>query len=170
VTPVSVESEARTVAEAIETVATPVLRAHGVTLVDLDVKRGGRRAVARFFIDKPGGVSIEDCRAFSDEMGDVLDVSGLLPGSYDLEVSSPGLDRELRSERELAWACGRRVRVWTRESLDARREFEGQLAGVGEGYIDLQEGQGPRRIPRALVTKLRLDEVETRPPRSGRSR
>src|SRR4030095_8827652 len=92
----------------IEAVASPVLEAHGLSLVDLEWRREGRRWVLRFYVDKAGGVGIADCQRFSREMGDVLDVSGLIPEPYDLEVSSPGLDRELKKERELPWAVGRR--------------------------------------------------------------
>ncbi len=143
--------------EAIEAVAEPVLRAHGLVLVDLEVHRAGRRSTVRFFIDKPGGVTIEDCRRFSEEVGDLLDVADLLPERCDLEVSSPGLERELRKERELRWAVGRRVRVWTREAVEGRREFAGRLLEVQEAELAVTEGAGPVRIPRALVARVRLE-------------
>jgi ribosome maturation factor RimP len=142
---------------AIERAVTPVLQAHGLALVDLEVARGGRRSVVRFFVDKPGGVTIEDCRRFSEEVGDLLDVEGLLPGSYDLEVSSPGLDRELRTERELRWAVGKVVRVWTREPVDGQREGSGRLADVDPDTLVLAADGASRRVPRALVTKARLE-------------
>src|SRR5262249_56487823 len=95
-------NETQPVAAAIEALAAPLIRAHGLTLVDLEYAGGGRRSVLRFFIDKPGGVTIDDCQRFSREIGDLLDVSDLVPGSFDLEVSSPGLDRELKKDRQLA--------------------------------------------------------------------
>ena len=148
-------------AEAIEAVVLPVARAYGLTVVDVDVRGGPRRQVVRVFIDKPGGVGIEDCHRLSREIGDHLDVENLVAGPYDLEVSSPGLDRELRKERELAWAVGRRVHLWTREPVDGRREFVGQLVDVGETSLGLAGPDGSSRIPRALVTKTRL-EMEPR--------
>ena len=78
--------------------------------MDAQWHREGRRWVLSFFVDKPGGVSIGDCQAVSREAGDVLDVTGLIEPAYDLEFSSPGLDRELRSDREYAWAVGKDVR------------------------------------------------------------
>ncbi len=160
----SAPSDVHALTEAIEAVAAPLARAHGVTLVDVDVRRGGSRSTLRFFIDKSGGVSITDCQRFSEEIGDLVDVSGLLPDSYDLEVSSPGLDRELRKDRELRWAVGRHVRLWTREPLDAQREFVGRLVEVGEDFLTLVEAPasgypGRRQVPRASLTKVRL-EVE----------
>lgn len=156
------EADIQAVAEAIEAVAMPVIEAHGLTLVDVDVRGGGRRMAVRFFIDKPGGVSIDDCQWFSEEVGDLLDVANVVvPGSYDLEVSSPGLDRELKKDRELRWAVGRRVRVWTREPLEDRREFVGQLVEIGEDFLTVAEPVGQLRVPRALLARARL-EVERR--------
>ena len=158
----SVESEAQALTDAIEAVAMPVVRAHGLTLVDVDVRRGGRRAVVRFFIDTPGGVTIADCQRFSEEIGDLLEVANVFPQSYDLEVSSPGLDRELRKDRELHWAMGKRVRVWTREPVDGHLELVGQLVEVGETFLTLGEVAGRRQVPRAWLSKVRLDVAERR--------
>jgi ribosome maturation factor RimP len=148
-------------ATAVEAVVLPAVQAHGLTLVDLEVRGNGRRTAVRIYVDKPGGVTVSDCQQLSYEVGDLIDVSNLVPGSYDLEVSSPGLDRELRKDRELRWAAGRVVRVWTRESVDGRRELSGRLVLVDEEALTLATPDGPRRIPRELVTKARL-EVEPR--------
>lgn len=142
----------------IEAVVAPVLASHGMTLVDSEWQREGRRWVLRLFVDKPGGVGIADCQAFSWEAGDVLDVSGLIEPSYDLEVSSPGLDRVLRKDRELRWAIGRDVHCWVSEPVDSRREFSGRLLDVSPGVLTLEDQAGGRReVPRRLVTKARLE-------------
>jgi ribosome maturation factor RimP len=146
---------------AVETVVLPAVEAHGLTLVDLEVRGNGRRAVVRIFVDKPGGVAIEDCRSLSHEVGDLIDVSNLVRGSYDLEVSSPGLDRELRKDRELRWAVGRPVRLWMREPVEGRRDVAGRLAEIDPDALTLETPAGPRSVPRSLVTKVRL-EVEPR--------
>ena len=148
-------------AAAVETVVLPVIQAHGLTLVDLDVRGSGRRAAVRIYVDKPGGVTISDCQQLSHEVGDLIDVSNLVSGSYDLEVSSPGLDRELRKDRELHWAAGRLVRVWTREPVDGGRELSGRLVLVDGADLMLATSDGARRVPRSLVAKARL-EVEPR--------
>ena len=142
---------------AVEPVVLPVVQAHGLMLVDLDVRGNGRRMAVRIYVDKAGGVTVGDCQQLSREVGDVLDVANVVPGSYDLEVSSPGLDRELRKDRELCWAVGRAVRVWTREPVEERREWSGRLALVDAADLTLDTAEGPRRIPRRLVTKVRLD-------------
>jgi ribosome maturation factor RimP len=170
---VSVGSRLESLAQAIERLAAPVLAAHGLVLVALEVA-GGRRLVVRFFVDKPGGVGIDDCQRFSREIGDVLDVGNLVPESFDLEVSSPGLDRELRTDRELRWAVGKRVRAWTREPVDGRLEFVGQLGEVEETFLTLAEASesgdpGRHQVPRALLTKVRLEVEPARSARAGRS-
>lgn len=142
----------------IEAVVAPVLASRGLDLVDTEWHREGRRWVLRFFVDKPGGVGIQDCQSFSREAGDVLDVSGLIEPSYDLEVSSPGLDRVLKKERELRWAVGRDVHCWVGEPVDGRTEFAGRLVDVSPAVLMLEEGAGTRReVPRRLVTKARLE-------------
>ncbi|HWO06780.1 MAG TPA: ribosome maturation factor RimP [Methylomirabilota bacterium] len=141
----------------IEAVVAPVLASRGLDLVDTEWHREGRRWVLRFFVDKPGGVGIQDCQSFSREAGDVLDVSGLIEPSYDLEVSSPGLDRVLKKDRELRWAVGRNVHCWVGEPVDGRTEFAGRLVDVSPAALMLEEGAGTRReVPRRLVTKARL--------------
>jgi ribosome maturation factor RimP len=142
----------------IEAVVAPVLDSRGLALVDSEWRREGRRWVLRLFVDKPGGVGIDDIQAFSREAGDVLDVSGLIEPSYDLEVSSPGLDRVLKKDRELQWAIGRDIHCWVLEPVDGRKEFSGRLLAVSPGALTLQEAVGTRRdVPRRLVTKARLE-------------
>jgi ribosome maturation factor RimP len=144
---------------AVETVVLPAVQAHGVTLVDLEVHGNGRRVAVRIYVDKPGGVTIDDCQELSYEIGDLIDVSSLVPRSYDLEVSSPGLDRQLRKDREFRWATGRLVRLWTREPVDGRRELLGRLMVVDDAALVVAPADGERhvRVPRTLVTKARLE-------------
>jgi ribosome maturation factor RimP len=143
--------------ERIEAVLSPVVEAHGLSLVDADWRREGRRWVLRLFVDKPGGVTVSDCQRLSHEAGDVLDVAGLMSEPYDLEVSSPGLDRELRKDRELAWAVGKDIRCWVREAVEGRTEFSGRLLGVSaeEIVVEAPEG-GTHALPRRLLTRARL--------------
>jgi len=141
----------------IEEVMQPVLQSHGLGLVDLDWRREGRRFVLRVFVDKPGGASIEDCVRLSHEAGDLLEVSGLIPESYDLEVSSPGLDRLLRSDREFRWACGKTVRCWFREPLQGRTEVRGRLLDVAADRLIVQTEADRVEVPRHVLSKARLD-------------
>jgi len=147
----------------IEEVVQPVLRDRGLTLVDLEWRGHRPRGVLRVFVDKSGGVGIEDCRDASREMGDVLDAAGLIEEAYDLEVSSPGLDRQLRKDRELRWAVGRRVRCW----LAGGEEHQGRLVGVDEARLTLDDGGQRVELPRDRVTKARLDAEVPWPRRAG---
>jgi ribosome maturation factor RimP len=137
----------------IEEVVQPVLRDHGLTLVDLEWRGHRPRGMLRVFVDKTGGVRVEDCQRVSRELGDVLDAAALIEEAYDLEVSSPGLDRQLRKDRELRWAVGTRVRCW----LAGGEEHRGHLVDVADVRLTLEDGGGRVELPRARVTKVRLD-------------
>jgi len=153
----------------IEAVVSPVLASHGLSLVDAEWHREGRRWVLRLFVDKPGGVSVGDCQAVSREAGDVLDVSQLIEPSYDLEVSSPGLDRQLRKDREFAWAVGKEVRCWVREPIDGHTEFFGRLVAASATMLTLEGPEGQAYdLPRTVVSKARLEPQLARPQRMGR--
>ena len=98
----------------------------------------------------------------SREIGDVLDVSGLISEAYDLEVSSPGLDRQLRSDREYRWAIGKAVRCW----LAGGAEVRGRLTDVGGERLTLEQSGGSVDVARAEITKARLDVQVPWPRRS----
>jgi ribosome maturation factor RimP len=147
----------------IEEAVQPVLRDHGLMLVDLEWRGHRPRGILRVFVDKPGGVGIEDCRRASREMGDVLDAAGLIEEAYDLEVSSPGLDRQLRKDREFRWALGKRVRCW----LAGGEEHQGRLVDVDETQLTLDDDGQRVELPRARVTKARLDVAVPWPRRAS---
>jgi ribosome maturation factor RimP len=141
----------------IEAALSGVLSSHGLSLVDLEYQREGRRWVLRLYVDKAGGVSVGDCQRVSHEAGDVLDVAGLIEESYDLEVSSPGLDRELRTDREFAWATGKDVKCWLREAVDGRTELTGVLVEARPEEIVVRPADGsPRIVARRQVARARL--------------
>jgi ribosome maturation factor RimP len=150
--------------ERVEATIIPILSSYGLDLVDTEWQREGRRWVLRFFVDKAGGITVGDCQAVSREAGDVLDVMGLIEPAYDLEVSSPGLCRELKKDREFAWAVGKEMSCWLREPLDGRRELSGRLVAVSGTELSMAEPDGrTTEVPRALVTKARLDLAFGRP-------
>jgi ribosome maturation factor RimP len=137
----------------IEEVIAPVVRQHGLALVDLEWRGDRRRGILRIFVDKAGGVGISDCERLSRELGDVLDVEGVIDHAYDLEVSSPGLDRSLRKDREFQWALGKSVRCW----LAGGEEFRGTLAEVAPERLVLDRDGARVELPRDAVTKARLE-------------
>ena len=137
----------------IEEVVMAVLRDHALELVDVEWRPLRPRGVLRLFVDKPGGVGIRDCERVSREIGDVLDAAAIIEASYDLEVSSPGLDRLLRKERELRWAVGKRVSCW----LAGGREVRGRLVAVEPDQLVLDHDGERVELARAGVTKARLE-------------
>jgi ribosome maturation factor RimP len=146
----------------IEEVVTPVLRDHGLLLVDLDWRPLRPRGVLRLYVDKPGGVGIRDCELASREIGDVLDAANIIEGAYDLEVSSPGLERQLRKEREFRWAVGKRVRCWLAGGADVC----GRLVAIEPDRLVLERDGERVELERAVVTKARL-EAEVPWPRKA---
>jgi len=102
----------------------------------VDVERPGRGALIRIFIDKPGGISVDDCAAVSQQVSRVLAVEGV---GYDrLEVSSPGLDRPLKHERDFVRFAGQRARVRVRTRVNGQRNFVGTVRGAGGGQLELE--------------------------------
>jgi len=144
-----------------ETVA-PVIDDHGLQLVDLDWRALRPRGVLRLYVDKPGGVGVADCERLSRELGDVLDAAAVIDGGYDLEVSSPGLDRQLKKDREYRWAIGKQVRCW----LAGGAELHGRLIEVMPDRLVLEQNGQRTELGRAQVTKARL-EAEVPWPRKA---
>jgi ribosome maturation factor RimP len=137
----------------VEDVIVPVIRHYGLTLVDLEWRGDSRRGILRLFVDKAGGVAIGDCERLSREIGDLLDAEGVIDQAYDLEVSSPGLDRQLRKDREFQWALGKPVRCW----LAGGQEHTGRLMEVAPERLVLDHDGERVELPRGVVTKARLD-------------
>ncbi len=154
--------DAAELTDRIEQTVVPVLRDHGLQLVDLEWRPLRPRGVLRLYVDKPGGVGIGDCERASREIGDVLDAAVVIEGAYDLEVSSPGLDRQLRKDREFRWAVGRPVRCW----LAGGQEVRGRLAAVEPDRLVLDREGERVELERAMVTKARL-EAEVPWPRKA---
>jgi ribosome maturation factor RimP len=115
----------------------PTLHSLGYELVDLDA-RIGSNGLLRLYIDKDPQVTLADCEFVSEQIGAFLDVEDPLPGSYVLEVSSPGADRRLRTPEHYERFVGEEVRVELTVPKDGRKRFRGRLIGVSDGTIDLE--------------------------------
>lgn len=149
------------VEERIERVAAPIAGSLGVTLVKVRYHGTRTSGAVRLTIDKPGGVTLDDCTRMSRAVGHALDVEELIEHRYTLEVSSPGLDRPLEDRRDFEQAMGRLVRVKTHSSWDGPRVLIGRVQGVGDSAIRVQDGEGGREwdVPWDAIAKARL-EVE----------
>jgi len=138
--------------------AGPVAEARGVTLVDVEYAPTG--AKLRVFIDKPGGVTLDDCQDFSERFGYVLDREDPIPHAYSLEVSSPGLTRRLTRPEHYRHFAGRRVKLVSRAPVDGQNTFSGLLRGLEDRTVILQTAGGEVRLPLDQVASARLDELD----------
>ena len=142
------------VAELIE----PYLLAHGVELVDLEFTQPRRgRATLRLFVDRPGGITLDEITRLSRVVGELLDVHDLISSAYTLEVSSPGLTRELKKPRDYERYTGRLVRITTRSPWQGKQVHRGILKGLENEEVSLEEDQALVRIPLEEIAKARLD-------------
>jgi ribosome maturation factor RimP len=131
------------------------LAALGFELADLDVYVA-RRGLLRLFIDREAGVTLEDCERVSEQIGAWLDVEDPLPGSYVLEVSSPGFDRRLRTLGHFARFTGERAKVELKEPREGRRKVTGKLAGTEAGRVLIDVDGEVWRVPLDDIAMARL--------------
>ncbi len=131
------------------------IQALGYELVDLDVRVGGE-GLLRVFIDHPSGVGLEDCEKVSRQLSAFLDVEDPLPGHYVLEVSSPGIERRLRTLEHFSRFVGTQIKVELKHKTDGRRKLRGELQGVDNDLIVVDvEGQ-PWRLRINQIAKAHL--------------
>lgn len=148
------QEELEKIEKKIEELLAPLLEERRMVLVDLELKGAGRRYVLRIFVDKEGGISVNDCADLSEELSYILDVEDPVPGPYILEVSSPGLDRVLKKERELKWARGKKVRILTDSG-----EEKGRLEDVQEETLTIDKDGKEIKVNRKDIKKIQLDEI-----------
>jgi len=150
---------AETVSKQVEAIALPVLDELGLELVEVQYRREQTGWVLRLIIDKQEGVNLDDCTAVSREISQLLDIEDFIDQAYNLEVSSPGLDRPLKSIADFQRFIGRRAKIKTIEPIAGEHVFVGKIQQtVGETIILEVDGR-ELTIPFAGVSKARL-EVE----------
>jgi ribosome maturation factor RimP len=130
-----------------------VIESQGYELVELELKGGGKNSILRVFIDKPAGISHKDCELVSEQLGTVLDVEDLIPFSYTLEVSSPGLDRKLVKDSDYTRFVGKLAKVQTRVPLQNQKTFKGRLRGLQGNNVLLE-------VPRSGLMEIPLDVIQ----------
>jgi len=130
--------------ERVREIAERVASSSGLEIVEIEFLGGGKARMLRVFLDKASagtdplaGVTHEDCANFSREFGTILDVEDVMPGSYTLEVSSPGLDRKLIKAADFTRFTGSRMKLTTRQPVDNNRHFEGRLESFKDGRLTL---------------------------------
>lgn len=136
----------------------PLLEAHGLELWELEYARPRRgRSTLRLFLDRPGGINLEEIARVSRVVGELLDVHDLIQESYNLEVSSPGLTRPLKKPVDYERCRGKLVRITTRRPWEGRQVHLGILEGLEDDLVRLNEDGRLYRIPLPEIARARLD-------------
>lgn len=144
------------VSQAITSLIEPVLITEGLELVDVEYKKEGKNWVLRIFIDKEGGVTVEDCQKVSHLTGDLIDVEETITTPYSLEVSSPGLNRALKREKDFLKFKGREIRLHTLSPIENRKKFTGTLKDFKDQTVFLELDGKLFEIPLRQVGKANL--------------
>ena len=145
--------------------AARVAGSYGLDIFDVQFRREASGMVLRVQIDRPGpassaedSVSVEDCAHVSRDLSALLDVDDVIPAAYTLEVSSPGLDRPLRSAEDYRRFTGRRAKVVMREPVDRQSFFKGRIGGVDGSDVTIETDDGKQhRVPMAIITRANLE-------------
>jgi len=141
-----------------------IVTAEGFELVHCEFTGRRNHGLLRVFIDKPGGITHEDCRHISYQLGTVLDVEDLIPHQYTLEISSPGVDRGLYKKSDYTRFAGQMIRLKTHQAIGGRRNFRGRLEGLEDDQVKLLEAKGqvvliPYEAISSAHIEVELDEL-----------
>ena len=132
------------------------LLADGLELVDVEFKKEGKNWILRIYIDREGGVTLSDCQKVSRLAGDLIEVEEIIEPVYTLEVSSPGLNRVLKKEKDFLKYSGKKIYVQCHAPMDGRKKFTGILIGFIDQSIHLEVDGQHYTIPLNLVAKANL--------------
>ena len=141
----------------IERLIEPVLAEMGIALVDMEFSSEQNRRILRIYADRSTGINLDDCAMVSREIGNLLDVKDLLQHHYVLEVSSPGLNRPLKREKDFLRAIGQKIKVKTAVPLKGRKNFSGVLQSFENGTLQLKLDDTVVQISEESVSKANLE-------------
>jgi ribosome maturation factor RimP len=145
--------------ERIREIARKVVESEGMELYDVELHTGGNHCLVRIYIDKPGGIGVDDCAIVSEQVGLIMDVEDVIPHRYLLEVSSPGLTRALTKEKHFQKSIGKLISVKTKDLINGKRKFVGKLIAVSPDFIKVQDRDNEQEItiPLVNITKAHLE-------------
>ncbi len=135
----------------------PILKAQNMELVEVEFGKSGKRWLLRLFVDKPGGVTLDDCAQLSGIVGDLIEVHDLIDHAYTLEVSSPGLNRSLKKPADYQRYIGRLVRLVGRGQAKQRTVWRGELLGLENDSVKIREGDTVVTILLSEISRANLD-------------
>lgn len=145
----------KTLIETLRELIEPILLTEGMELIDMEYRQESRGWVLRFYIDKEG-LTLNHCTQVSTQIGALLEVKDLIPHRYILEVSSPGLNRPLKREKDFKTYVGELIQVKTSQPIDQRRNFKGKLLGYREGEIMIGSDNQKFLIPISCISKANI--------------
>jgi ribosome maturation factor RimP len=135
----------------------PIMSEHHFEVVDVEYVKEGSNWYLRAYIDKPGGITVDDCELVSRALSDLLDKHDFIPDAYILEVSSPGLGRQLKKEKDFKRSLGEEVDVKLYKAIEKQKQFTGILKAYDEEKITLEFEEGETlEIPRQNISLIRL--------------
>ncbi len=135
----------------------PIILQHGFELVDVEYVKEGGNWYLRAYIDKPGGIAVDDCEVVSRALSDLLDEKDFIEDSYILEVSSPGLGRPLKKEKDFTRNLGKEVEVRTYRAIDRQKEFTGVLKDFDKNTVTIEFEDGQTKIfEKSEIALIRL--------------
>lgn len=145
------------VTDIVTELVTPIVNEMGLELVDIEYKKEGSNWFLRVFIDNEvGNIDIEDCALVSEKLSQKLDESDPIPTAYFLEVSSPGAERPLRSDKDFKKAVGRHVHITTKEPIEGAAVFEGELVSFEDGKLTVKEAKKTYVISQEQIDTARM--------------
>lgn len=133
-----------------------IIEGTDLEVVDIEYVKEGGTYFLRVYIDKPGGVNVDDCRDVTLKLSDLLDEADPISHAYTLEVSSPGIERPLKKPEDYARFIGRKINVRTYQAIDGRKQFEGKLTAFDSGIVTLDIQGKQYEIPHDQIAKARL--------------
>lgn len=143
--------------ELVRDLTVPIVLSLGLELVDVEFVKEGSAWFLRIFIDKPGGITHDDCQAVSERIGQILDEKDPIPHAYVLEVSSPGIERPLKKREDFERFKGRKVRASTFVPVDGTKEFIGELGGLEDDVLLINMNGKTITLPLDQVARVRLE-------------
>ena len=150
-------SKRETYEQTTEQLLLPIIESHGFELVDVEYVKEAGTWYLRAYIDKPGGITVDDCEVVSRTFSDILDEKDYIEDSYIFEVSSPGLGRPLKKEKDFARSIGEEVEIRTYRAIDKQKEFIGILVEYDKDTVTIEyEDETTQAFNRADIALIRL--------------
>lgn len=147
------------IADRVKELASNLLKDKEIELVDITYRREGPDTILRLIVDKKGGITVDECGLINGQLGELLDKEDFLTQRYVLEVSSPGLDRPLKTKKDFEWAAGKIVRINTYGPVEEKREHAGKIVSCDDENVTIEseETRLTRKIPLNMISRARLE-------------